>query len=105
MDAKTDRTPTAASKCAALRHSIRSAEGLAFERGDDGHARSCAIWNGAVGHDPALAVPCRSVAEVRLALAGARSFGLPVSVRGGGHDWAGRALRDGGVVLDLSPMR
>lgn len=35
----------------------------------------------------------------------ARSSGLPLSVLGGGHDWAGSAIRDGGLLVDLSPMR
>ncbi|MFD3406588.1 FAD-binding oxidoreductase [Kribbella sp. NPDC058693] len=63
------------------------------------------IWNGAVTSRPALLVRCRWVSDVQAVVRAAREHGLPLSVRGGGHDWAGRALRDGGVVVDLSEMR
>lgn len=64
-----------------------------------------AVWNGAVDHRPALVVRVTSAAEVRSAVLGAREAGLPLSVRGGGHDWAGRAIRPGGLVVDLTGMR
>ncbi|MGY4769748.1 FAD-binding oxidoreductase [Kribbella sp. CWNU-51] len=63
------------------------------------------IWNGAVTSRPALLVRCGSVADVQAAVRAAREHGLPLSVRGGGHDWAGRSLRDGGLVVDLSELR
>jgi FAD/FMN-containing dehydrogenase len=66
--------------------------------------RSCRIWNGAIGHAPALIVRPHTGAEVQAAVIAARQHGLPLSVRGGGHDWAGRALRHGGLVIDLSAM-
>ncbi|HSS25765.1 MAG TPA: FAD-binding oxidoreductase [Mycobacterium sp.] len=76
----------------------RILSGLAYER-------SRRIWNGAVGHAPALIVRPETAGEVQTAVAAARRHGLPLSVRGGGHDWAGRSLRDGGLVIDLSQMR
>src|SRR5262245_42878124 len=63
------------------------------------------IWNGAVDHRPALIVRCKTPAEVSAAILAARTHQLPLSVRGGGHDWAGRAVRHGGLVIDLSGMR
>lgn len=63
------------------------------------------IWNGAVDHRPALFALCETVQEVQAALQIARAHDFPLSVRGGGHDWAGRALRHGGLVIDLSRMR
>jgi len=48
---------------------------------------------------------CATAAEVGAAVRAARDAGLPLSVRAGGHDWAGRALRDGGLVVDLTGMR
>ena len=63
------------------------------------------IWNGAVDHEPALIVRAETAAEVRAAVMAGRCHHLPVSVRGGGHDWAGRALRPGGLVIDLTGMR
>src|SRR5262245_10968428 len=63
------------------------------------------IWNGAVDYRPAVIVRCAMPAEVGPAIVAARSHQLPLSVRGGGHDWAGRALRHAGLVIDLSGMR
>ncbi len=48
---------------------------------------------------------CETVEDVQAALRIARENNMPLSVRGGGHDWAGRSLRDGGLVIDLSVMR
>jgi FAD/FMN-containing dehydrogenase len=66
---------------------------------------SCAVWNGAVTHRPEVLVRCASPADAQAAVGVAREFDVPLSVRGGGHDWAGRALVDRGVTIDLSSMR
>ncbi|MGK5442513.1 FAD-binding oxidoreductase [Micromonospora sp. URMC 105] len=63
------------------------------------------VWNGAVDRAPALVVRCRDADEVAGVLRVARRHRVPLSVRAGGHDWAGRALRDDGLVLDLTGMR
>src|SRR5258707_7061176 len=63
------------------------------------------VFNGAVDRRPILFAFCQSARDVQEAVRAARAYGLPLSVRGGGHDWAGRALRHGGMVLDLSRMR
>ena len=63
------------------------------------------LWNGAVTHHPAAVVRPTSRGEVQSALRYAADNGIPVTVRGGGHDWAGRALITGGLVIDLSLMR
>jgi FAD/FMN-containing dehydrogenase len=63
---------------------------------------ACAIWNGDVTAHPAVVVHCTKAFHVQMAVAAATRFGLPLSVRGGGHDWVGRALRDGGIVIDLT---
>jgi FAD/FMN-containing dehydrogenase len=67
------------------------------------HATS--LWNAAVRRSPAVVARCSSTSHVQAAVRTAREHGLPLSVRGAGHDWAGRALRDGGLVIDLSSMR
>ncbi len=69
------------------------------------YAAATTVWNGAVTARPRAVVPCRTTADVRAGLCSAREAGLPLSVRGGGHDWAGRALVDGGVTLDLGGLR
>ena len=66
---------------------------------------AAAVWNGAVTHRPALIVRCETTADVQHAIRAARGSELPLSVRGGGHDWAGRAIRPGGLVIDLTRMR
>ncbi|MDF6045418.1 FAD-binding oxidoreductase [Streptomyces sp. JH14] len=63
------------------------------------------IWNGAVSARPGVIVRCADPAEVRAAVLAAQEFGVPLTVRGGGHDWAGRALSDGGLTIDLSGLR
>jgi FAD/FMN-containing dehydrogenase len=63
------------------------------------------IWNAAVKHRPALVVRARAARGVQEAIRVARDHGMRLSVLGGGHDWAGRGLCDGGMVIDLSRMR
>jgi FAD/FMN-containing dehydrogenase len=63
------------------------------------------IWNAMVDRRPALFIRCRSASDVVRAVRFARGHELLVGVRGGGHNIAGNALADGGVVVDLSPMR
>ncbi|KOX01770.1 MULTISPECIES: FAD-binding oxidoreductase [unclassified Streptomyces] len=70
-----------------------------------GYEQGTRLWNGAVRHRPALIVRPRTPAQVQAAVLAARGNGLPLSVRGGGHDWAGRSLSPDGLVVDLSSMR
>jgi FAD/FMN-containing dehydrogenase len=63
------------------------------------------IWNRSIDHRPAVVVRCATPDDVSGAIAVARSHGLPLSVLGGGHDWAGRSVRDGGLVIALADMR
>ena len=63
------------------------------------------VWNAAITHRPALIARCASVEDVEAAVTVAVAHGLPLSVKAGGHDWAGRSLRNGGLVIDLSRMR
>jgi FAD/FMN-containing dehydrogenase len=72
---------------------------------DDGYAAARRVWNAGVTRRPSLVARCRDAAEVGAAVRAAQEAGLPLSVRAGGLDWAGRALRDGGLVVDLTAMR
>jgi FAD binding domain/Berberine and berberine like len=63
------------------------------------------IWNAAIDCYPGLVVRCFGATDVIHAVKFARAIDLLVSVRGGGHNVAGRALCDGGMVIDLSAMR
>jgi hypothetical protein len=72
--------------------------------GDARYAQATAIWPKPTGSLPRAVAHCRSPEDVQQAVRAARDCHLPLSVRGGGHDWAGRALCDG-LVIDLSGMR
>jgi FAD/FMN-containing dehydrogenase len=63
------------------------------------------VHNGLIDRRPAMIVRCRQTSDVAAALALARRAGLEVSIRGGGHNVAGRAVTDGGVMIDLAEMR
>ena len=63
------------------------------------------IWNGAIDRRPALIARCTGVADVIAAVRFARAGALTVAVRGGGHSFPGLSLCDGGIVIDLAPMK
>jgi FAD/FMN-containing dehydrogenase len=79
-------------------------QGTVVLRDSDDYARTRKIWNGAVENQPALFAVCETSADVQAAVRVARRHALPFSVRGGGNDWAGRALCPDGLVIDLSRM-
>jgi FAD/FMN-containing dehydrogenase len=64
-----------------------------------------AIWNGAIDRRPRLIARCSGPADVAAAVRFARADGLEVATRGGGHNVAGTATCDDGIVVDLSEMR
>ncbi len=64
-----------------------------------------AVWNGAVDRRPRLIARCSGSADVATAVRFARDVGLEIAVRGGGHNVAGTAVCDNGIVIDLSAMR
>jgi FAD/FMN-containing dehydrogenase len=72
---------------------------------DDGYEEARRIHNGLIDRRPAVIVQCESADDVAAAIRFARASGLDISVRGGGHNVAGRCVIDDAVMIDLSPMR
>ena len=68
-------------------------------------AAATQIWNGAVSQRPAALARCRSVEDVQLVVRSETSAAAPLSVLSGGYDWAGRSIRDGGMVVALRATR
>jgi hypothetical protein len=93
------------SELAAARELRAMMQGRVVLRGDADYARTRQIWNRAVENQPALLAVCETSADVQGAVRVARRYNLPLSVRGGGHDWTGRALCSDGLVIDLTRMR
>ncbi|MGZ4333384.1 MAG: FAD-binding oxidoreductase [Gaiellaceae bacterium] len=73
--------------------------------GDPGYDDARSLWNGLIDRSPALIVQCSGAADVVDAVNFAREQGLVLSIKAGGHNVAGNAVNDGGVVIDLSQMR
>ncbi|EFL38591.1 FAD-binding oxidoreductase [Streptomyces griseoflavus] len=69
------------------------------------YTRAVALFNAAIDARPSVVVRCATTADVQAGVRASRSHGVPLSVRGGGHDFWGRAFRPGGLVLDLTRMR
>src|SRR5690242_7721008 len=89
---------------ATLGELAQSVRGDLIRPGDPTYDEARSVWNGAHDRNPALIVRCRGVADVRQTVEFARSEGLPLAVRGGGHSIPGFSTVDKGVVLDLSAM-
>jgi FAD/FMN-containing dehydrogenase len=73
--------------------------------GDRGYDEARRVHNGLVDRHPAVIARCLNTADVADAVNFARSEGLEISVRGGGHNVAGKAVTDGGLMIDLSLMK
>ena len=80
-------------------------EGTVLTPSSPGYDDARRIWNAMIDRRPALIARCASVADVQHAIRFARDHGLPIAVRGGGHNIAGSAICDGGLVIDLSSLK
>src|SRR5438874_505124 len=63
------------------------------------------IWNGSIDRRPALIARCSSVSDIVAAVRFGRETDLPTAIRSGGHSFPGHSTCDGGLVIDLSPMK
>ncbi len=82
----------------------RQLQGRISRPGEAGYAAATAIWAKPIGLMPRAVVHCENATDVQSAVRAAREMDVPLSVRGGGHDWAGRSLCSG-IVIDLSRMK
>jgi FAD/FMN-containing dehydrogenase len=80
-------------------------QGSLIKPGDDGYDDARRLWNASIDRRPALIARPTGADDAAVALAYAREAGLPVSVRGGGHNVSGSALVNGGVVIDFAAMK
>ncbi|EOD63039.1 FAD-binding oxidoreductase [Amycolatopsis vancoresmycina] len=94
-------TSTADPAVASLRTQL---SGAVLTDGEPGYDVARSVWNGEIDRRPAVVVRPAGPADVAAALAYAREAGLDVSVRGGGHNYGGAAVVDGGLCLDLSSL-
>ena len=97
-------TETAIAGSAALDSLREQVRGEVIAEGDAVYDEVRRVWNGMIDRQPALVVRASGTADVIAAVRFAREQGLPVAVRGGGHNVAGTAVADGAVVIDLGGM-
>src|SRR5581483_4079544 len=79
--------------------------GTVLEPGDDGYEAARRVHNGLIDRRPALIARCRTASDIADVVRFARVNGLDITVRGGGHNVAGRAVADGALMIDLAEMK
>jgi FAD/FMN-containing dehydrogenase len=85
---------------------FRSAvRGSVLEPDDAAYDQTRQVFNAMIDHRPALIARCISAADVVACVGFAQAHGLAVSARGGGHNASGKAVADGGLMIDLAPMK
>src|SRR5262245_38568812 len=89
----------------AISHIVPSFTGELLQRDDAGYNESRRVHNGLINKYPTIIARCDGIADIVDSLALARTLNLDVAVRGGGHNVAGRATIDNGLLVDLSPMK
>jgi FAD/FMN-containing dehydrogenase len=89
----------------ALDELSRSFKGALVRAGDPTYDEHRKIWNGSIDRFPAVIARCMGVADVIAAVRFAKSSGLMIAVRGGGHSYPGHSVCDGGIVIDLGLMK
>ena len=82
-----------------------SLDGTVLLPGDPTYDETRTIWNAIVDRRPRVIIRCASVRDVVTAVRTAREHDLEIGIRCGGHSAAGHAVPDGGLMIDLSPLR
>src|SRR5919198_4330931 len=72
--------------------------------GDPGYDEARSVWNAMIDRRPAAIAQCSTTEDVAKAVRFGRANGLEIGVRCGGHNIAGLAVPDGGLMIDLTPM-
>lgn len=90
---------------AAVRDLRASLKGTLLSPGEEGYDTARRVWNGMIDKHPALIARCAESADVVRAVTFARERELLLAVRGGGHSFPGYSSCEGGLLIDLSPMR
>jgi FAD/FMN-containing dehydrogenase len=96
---------TISAAATALDALARTMSGELVRPGDGAYEQARRVWNGMIDEQPLAIARCATTDDVRGALHVTRELGLPLAVRGGGHNVAGFGTIGGGLVVDLSPMR
>jgi FAD/FMN-containing dehydrogenase len=97
--------PTIAPLDEAALHPLRDRmRGPVLVPGDDGYDTARTIWNARLANQPAAVARCTGAADVMAVVDVAQKNNLRLSIKGGGHDYAGRSAGKGGLMVDLSPM-
>ena len=89
----------------AIQDLAEAMRGRLLRAGDTGYDEARKVWNGMIDRRPALIARCAGAGDVIAAVRFARSNGALVSVKGGGHNITGNAVCEGGLMIDLSPMK
>ena len=89
----------------AIQDLAQAFRGELVQTGDPTYDEARRVWNGMIDRRPSLVARCRDVADVVACVRFAADRGLLLAVRGGGHNVAGFGTCDGGMVIDLSPMK
>jgi FAD/FMN-containing dehydrogenase len=79
--------------------------GNVLTAGDPGYDESRTIWNAMIDRYPAVAVQPHTTQDVATAVTAVRELGLPLSIKGGGHNIAGMAVCDDGIMIDFALMK
>jgi FAD/FMN-containing dehydrogenase len=105
LEVRTRNNQTTALAAATIEAFSGQLRGKLLQQGDPGYDEARKIWNGMIDRRPALIARCLGASDVVQAVNFAREHDLLISVRGAGHNIAGSAVCEGGLMIDLMPMQ